>query len=290
MRGWVKLLLLNRISLQLIIFHLASIVLTFQYPANITASPLTCSVIYPSTFIYKGMEIPGETICKNFDEISFENPFIENQWPASEVTHLSPKYKASINSRGIIIGIKENYYDSDEPTFEFPVYSGNYYLGFASLWIGGILGEDTLVTTARSEDMEPYYEFYFPIDRKEFYPSSATNNFNAIKPIISELYSGYYTHYVDTFTLADLEGIIEDNDLLSTHKPLNISVKQKTYNYNISPFKNILLLDYIVTNIGIDTIKQTYSGLYVNGDVYKEGLYNTDDDLTGSFRDSVWLT
>jgi len=285
MWGWDKMLSLYRLSFFSTVFFTVLVTVLPQNSPKIWAGPLTCSTIYPASFIYEGIEVPDDPIYKDFYKLSLENPFTEDQYPDSVATQLSSKYKFSFNSRGIITGIKEHTYESDIPTFEFPVYSGNYYLNFASLWVGGIFRGDTLVTTARSEDMEPYFEYYFPIDRKEFYPSSAPDNYNSIRPITSELYSGYRTCYVDTFTLEHLEGIIDDADQLSEHKPLNLSVIQKTYTYNVSPFKNIIFLDYTITHNSYYLVEQAYVGLLVNGDVFKEGSYNPDDDLTGSFRE-----
>lgn len=170
------------------------------------------------------------------------------------------------------------------PGFEFPLGSQTDYLYTLDLWIGGVIDNDTLVSATYTYDITDGVLTHYG---KEFYPPNDPVSFRSIMPMYIGEGRGYRTFYVDTFT-ADVLDLNRDYWGNRPHQPLYISVVQKSYSYDVNPYRNILLLDFIVTNIGTDTIHHAYVGVYVDADACAEGDTSGRcyyDDLTGSFRD-----
>ncbi|MEA3297107.1 MAG: fibronectin type III domain-containing protein, partial [candidate division Zixibacteria bacterium] len=200
----------------------------------------------------------------------------QDEWPVYSVRQSTSKFSATVTSIG-----KVDSYDSDEPAFEFPPGSGFGYLWDARLWIGGIIGEDTLVSLAYGfyQWWDETREYYIGTGRQSFYPSEATPyDMRALYPIDVGTSDSYRTEFVDTFTTG-FDG------LLTGHTPLNLKVLQKSYCLDVNPYRNILLLDFTVTNIGTEIIKEAYVGVIIDADAYSVSSDNGyEDDLMGSLR------
>ncbi|MFQ6008269.1 MAG: fibronectin type III domain-containing protein, partial [Candidatus Zixiibacteriota bacterium] len=196
-----------------------------------------------------------------------------SRWPAVGATHRTTKFAGSVKSYGVLGSFRDDFTGEKTPSFEFPANSGIDYLWSADLWIGGILQDDTLVSSGYTLDLIP---------GREFYPADDPLTGKAIVPSFVGLGTTYRVNYVDTFTANDLP------DFSSDHQPLNLSIVQKSYSVDNDPYRNIMILDFIITNIGTNPIEKTYVGILVDGDVCseKDDPYACwSDDLTGSLRD-----
>jgi len=177
-------------------------------------------------------------------------------------------------------GATSDYFTGGEvPSCEFPKGSNVEYLFGATFWIGAVVGRDTLVSVGAdgwqvgtvnefSPDAEPFGN---PVYRSIIDPNSPY-----FEGAVSE--EDYICVYADTLT----EGI-EPDFFGRTHRPLNIEITEASYAWSYSYAEDIVLFDYQVKNIGGQTLRDVYMGLYVDADIAYSGA-STDgaqDDLSG---------
>jgi len=157
--------------------------------------------------------------------------------------------------------------------------------------VGCVVGDDTLVSQS-----DGWY--YWPdtargritsSDFHELYIDGATGpDYPGLTPINTGTALAFSSLYLDTMTdwkvfpeltWPDFEG--------RRHIPMGVQVRQKSYSLNEPPYKNIVLLDYTVTNIGEDTLRDLFLGYKFDADVVCRTGDATawDDDLIGSLRD-----
>ena len=212
-----------------------------------------------------------------------------NLFPSYGAVHKTSKFSTTITSQGTIGWlVHDPFTDSLFSGFNQPPYSSIDYLNEGSIWVGGIINDDTLVSTGISIDIEvdsikgTHYRYF----NQEFYPPNAYTEMKSVNFYEADNSIIYHTNYVDTFTGGLPQ--LNNNPYQPPHKPLNLSIIQKSYSSNMESYRNILLLDYIITNIGNSSIKDGYVGIYIDGDISaipnNTPIWN-DDDLAGSFRD-----
>jgi hypothetical protein len=182
--------------------------------------------------------------------------------------------------------ISSIYIDGERaPSCEYPINSNIEYLYQAALWIGAVVGHDTLVSVGA--------EGWFGI--KELFPdagdrgafitrSNLRSNPNYSPDAISE--QDYICTYTDTFTEVSLTG--EDPIDNRPHIPLNVSIRQSTYAWSYDYAEDFVLFDYRITNIGDYPLQDVYLGIYVDGVAYHRSIEATGamDDICG-FRRTV---
>ena len=160
----------------------------------------------------------------------------------------------------------------------YPKNSDIVFLWVGALWIGAVVGRDTLVSCA-TEDFYSMREFW-PQPGDSFKFESIDEN--------SQFYSDYalseediFCTYTDTFTNSNLTGTDQDNSL---HKPLNIKVTQRTMAWSYEYADDFVLFDYKIENIGNDVLHDVYMGIFVDGDVWHKtnnGPQGWNDDIVG---------
>jgi hypothetical protein len=168
---------------------------------------------------------------------------------------------------------------------EYPVNSNIEYLFQGALWVGAVVGRDTLVSVGA--------EGWFGI--REFFPDAGEKGAFIVrsnlksKPeyspdAISE--QDFICVYADTFTNVSLTG--EDPIDNRPHKPLNISIKQSSYAWSYEYSEDFVIFDYRITNIGNFPIRDLYLGVYVDGVSYHKSRESEGfiDDICG-FRRTV---
>lgn len=170
------------------------------------------------------------------------------------------------------------------PSCIFPKNSDLVYLWVAAIWIGAVVGRDTLVSTG-SEDFyvseeffpeeEPFGDFtYKSIDpNSQFYDEDAYSE----QDIICE--------YMDTLTNPTY--INNDNTDNRPHVPLGIKVSQKSMAWSFSYADDFILFDYQVENIGSKNLKDVYIGIYADGDVWhtsRNSPAGWNDDIVGFYQ------
>ncbi len=198
-------------------------------------------------------------------------------WPVYQALQRTGAVDASFNCMGEFgRGLTPYGYNLASPwppaSFISPPSSGIEYLFGGSMWIGGIVGGDTLVSVgadgwqitmemwpAGSPPQPSITKFDYIADcsmRAEFYDTVTNPNFSSLDP---------------------LDG---------PHRPLNLRLANRSHVWRISGADNIILYDLVVTNIGPETIENGYVGFYMDADVshISRAYEGFADDLTGSIR------
>jgi hypothetical protein len=165
------------------------------------------------------------------------------------------------------------------PSAEFPAGTGIEHLNIAALWIGAIVGDDTLVSVGYDGwqlvyEMWPCGEDECGLQRrskrrsdKYFHPDARSD-------------LEYVTVYTDTFTIYDPYD-------LRIHIPLDLEITQTSYSWSIPHAQDFVIFDYQIRNIGSAPLQEVYAGIMMDGDVgdteFREFYL---DDLSG-FKGSV---
>ena len=169
---------------------------------------------------------------------------------------------------------------------EFPKNSNILYLWVAAIWIGAVVGRDTLVTCGNEDfyitnefwpDVEPFKPpggfRYESIDiNSPFYSPDA----NSEQDIICE--------YTDTL---DNPAIVQSDPTDNRpHIPLGIKVYQRSMAWSFAYAEDFILFDYQVENIGKKDLRDLYIGVYVDGDAWhltRLGPNGWNDDIAGFY-------
>lgn len=217
----------------------------------------------------------------------------------SSVTYPNLEFRVHKNSRFWNTlynnGIIGNYFGQQDPdlqlnapNFYFPRYS-HYRHGYASaLWVGGIIGKDTLVST--SMDVNQYYgnPYYFESEMwPDLYPFGGFKDLSASNmDDLSKSEVKYQAVYTDTFIYQSF--VPYSNLDMRYHKPLWIEITQTSYSWSYKYAEDIMMLNYRIKNIGQEDISNAYIGLLNFGANYFTGElpYPKLDDIPG-YIDSV---
>jgi len=190
----------------------------------------------------------------------------------------SPVYCSGLHDIGQLVFGITNYGTFGRPPFrdcftnqkvpmaEFPKKSNTVHLYRAGLWVGAVVGRDTLVSTAiesniSSREFNPDVPPFGDI----IYRSSADPSQPGYDKAISE--QDYISVYTDTF-ITDVPNIGFDAIDLRRHKPLGIEITQSSYGWSYDYTEDFVLVNYHVKNIGDNFLKDLYVGLYMDADVH----------------------
>ncbi|MEE9443280.1 MAG: hypothetical protein V3V99_11515 [candidate division Zixibacteria bacterium] len=163
-----------------------------------------------------------------------------------------------------IFGYSLNIFDpetgEDSKPCEYPKSSGLYHIFSGVLWVGGLVGEDTLVSMGTDG---------WAIGAHEFGPDN---------PVGGAYRSGNFAddEFVTTFSDA----------ILDSENPLNIEVVRTSYSWADTLYDDFIILKYEIRNIGSQEIYDGWSGFYFDGDIYHESnIYmGYADDITGALN------
>lgn len=167
------------------------------------------------------------------------------------------------------------------PDCEFPKGSRTRYCFGGDLWVGAVLGRDTLVSTGADGWARAGNEFHpdFPPFGNMIYRSTIDPARVEYEGAVSE--QDYVARYADT--CRGCTGV--SNDVSGRpHRPLFIEVTQKTYAWSYSYAQDFVLFDYGVKNIGQDRLRRVYMGFYVDADIHDLAIQDgsgAQDDLNG---------
>ena len=165
---------------------------------------------------------------------------------------------------------------------EYPKESGNNYLFGAAVWIGAVVGMDTLVSTG----------FDGWIIAREMFPDEAPGgnfihrstldpNSPEFERAISE--QDFIAVYMDTFT-SGVPDLAPDEIDGRPHIPLGLEITQTSMAWSVPYAEDFVLLDYAVKNISDQQLSEVYFGILVDGDVLEANSMDLErymDDLTG---------
>ncbi len=162
------------------------------------------------------------------------------------------------------------------PSGEFPAGSEVEYLFQGALWIGAVVGEDTLVSVGAdgwqaNNEMWPCADPSCGIERRSTRPSDPYYHPDAVSDL------DYIAVYTDTLTARNWVGVDWTG---RAHIPINIEITQRSYSWSVDYAQDFILLDFLIKNIGVDKIENLYLGIYSDGDVghiSHESNRHTDD-------------
>ncbi|MEZ5360020.1 MAG: hypothetical protein R3F48_14485 [Candidatus Zixiibacteriota bacterium] len=139
------------------------------------------------------------------------------------------------------------------------------YLHGAGLWVGGIKGEDTLVSHA----------FDYTVPLPEFLPADCIDtSFGVVPPTYSDF--EIIAHACDTGQIIDtaFRCLIGDcNDWY----PLGIAVSSRTYRWQSPPYDDILFVTYTIQNIDTAALEQGWVGMFADCDIGVQENAEADD-------------
>ncbi|MFQ5607596.1 MAG: hypothetical protein ACE5GA_06585 [Candidatus Zixiibacteriota bacterium] len=143
------------------------------------------------------------------------------------------------------------------------------FIRWGGLWVGGVVDRDTLVSTA----VDDSWNFFNSVAVFEFWPGATSEivrrSINAGDPLYSPLAvseQDMIVTYYDTLSDAGITGFdFIDN---RPHVPLNLKVEERSYQWSYEYAEDFVLIDYEITNIGDQEIKDVYVGFWVDGDTF----------------------
>lgn len=256
---------------------------------------LSLAVFSIAYFLSGGSTFAREPIFLSADSAQHDRPSLKSAaypWIDYRVTTNGYLW-TTIHNNGVIgniFGVQMPGIRKSAPSFHYPRMNRIQHAHYVALWVGGIIGSDTLVSTGIETDWKWTY-WPQPLEFWPFeWPSSLIET-TSDDPS-SEYYSPearaemqYTTTYTDTNTSFGSYTPYNDYDQRS-HRPLGLSVKQTTYTWSYKYIRDVMILDYEITNIGKDTIHDAFVGLYQVGGVFHRGeqFAPPDDDIAGYIR------
>lgn len=165
------------------------------------------------------------------------------------------------------------------PGCEYPKGSGILHCYQGALWVGAVVGNDTLVSVG-ADGWQHVFEMYPDSD-----PGGITRlsnrqddpDFDSSAVADEEFVAVYF----DTLSDPALTGI----DLFENrvHIPLGLKIRQHSYSFGGPPDDDFILLRYTVTNIGNNHLNNVYVAAYLDTDVWHPTTsYGFTDDFAGS--------
>lgn len=173
--------------------------------------------------------------------------------------------------------------------FTYPgsgIYDGDFYGLSSSLWIGGIINGDTLVSTADIPTLygaEEFYPDYPPSGLvKDYSPDQAAYPNLLYRPTII-----YTTEYTDTSQYRGFVPFDQYDDRY--HKPLGIKVAQQSRSYYYNYAEDFIITQLTVQNISGQKIDSLFLGWFHYGNIAKTGgfLPGVDHGDIEGYLDSV---
>ena len=190
----------------------------------------------------------------------------------------------------------------DAPSCQWPAGSGDEYLWAAGLWVGGVvLGERLVTTGGWGSEMFPAQSdvaatIYEAVGGKLLRPPG---NSEAGGTIDEETLNGYdddvdgqidedfgqIGNQMMVATMYDNTAQVQENR--PEHKPLNLEIVQKTYQWENDQVDDFVGFEYEITNIGVADIERVYIGFQADSDIGPRGAATADDDAAGSYVGAV---
>ena len=168
------------------------------------------------------------------------------------------------------------------PSMSYPQGFGVDYLFEAALWVGAIVGRDTLVSSSSGGGWGVHEFWPLPYPEGDIkYRSNTNPNSPDYDSSISQ--QDFIAVYTDTIDDVNITGY----DYLTgrLHRPLKIEVTQSSYAWGYDYAEDFIIVDYRIGNIELRDLHDVYIGLYVDNDIGREGnSYYGYDDICG-FKD-----
>ncbi len=166
------------------------------------------------------------------------------------------------------------------PKGEYPKGSKSVYLYEGGLWVGGIIGLDTLVSAGTE-----YATIAMTGQSREFHPTTPLIKYSGLDYTsadyeLARSEQDYVAVFADTFTNVGFGSF--DPVAYRPHKPMGLKVEQRSYAWSYGHTDDFIIVTYRITNIGKKKISDAWVGMYWDGDVHISGTDITSvQPLTG---------
>ncbi len=207
--------------------------------------------------------------------------------------HRNGLFWNTINNNGILgnfFGVSDEEIGRTAAEYYFPRYSRIRHGYSTALWVGGVIGNDTLVTTALDVDWRGWWTPWKPEFWPEEYPggdfkTTVTDLGLDYTNTLSRSEVIFEATFTDTFKYDSFVPYNSYDQRL--HIPLNIKVTQTSYSWTYKYAEDILIVNYKIHNLGNSTIKDAFLGLYHRGGNHftQEQPFRLDDQE--GYLDSV---
>lgn len=151
----------------------------------------------------------------------------------------------------------------------------------AGLWVGGVIGRDTLVSTPNGLHYQEAVREFWPLPcpwGDIIYRSNVDPRAPEYDSSVSQ--QDFISVYTDTISDVGLTGYDSFSGRL--HRPLRVKVTQKSYAWAYDYAEDLIIIDYEIGNIENRTINDVYLGFYVDNDIGKTNSnYYMYDDVCG---------
>jgi hypothetical protein len=164
---------------------------------------------------------------------------------------------------------------SYSPSFEFPAGTRSDYLYGGSLYVGGIIGTDTLVSIAMNGESASRDEW----NAYDTISESSTLRSSQYYDPSAKAEQQFHVKLYDTLVLNS----IDEGDG-RRHLPLHLEVSQTTYAWSDQFSRQFVILEYWIRNIGSRAVSKMAMGIYVDADVINRNQNVPDpfnDDISG---------
>jgi hypothetical protein len=148
---------------------------------------------------------------------------------------------------------------------DYPNGTDNVYLYGGAIWIGGIVDDDTLVSTG----LDGWFFGYEIVP--EYLDSGGTYR------------TGQYAD--DEFVTTIIDTIDIPFSMYShSSYPIGLCIEMKSYSWADTLYDDFIILEYLIINIGGENITDGWIGFYFDNDVYHGSEYSNGwvDDLVGT--------
>lgn len=217
--------------------------------------------------------------------------------------------KMNITNWGFLGSLPESQFPmSDSPSAQWPAGSGVEYLYAAGIWIGALMNGVPVVSTGYPET-----EFYPPSDPIDIiyrsfegerggdrYPGPADDDQDGK---VDEDWLNGRDDDADGWIDEDFAAIgkqmfscwyTDDQEYASNvwpeHTPLNLNIRQETYQWSEDDFNNFVGVHYRITNQGTSFLEDVYIGIYADLDAGPRsyGYYHLDDQV--GYWEGIWCS
>jgi hypothetical protein len=187
---------------------------------------------------------------------------------------------------------------ANAPSMEWPKGSSVEYLFAGGLWVGGLVdGIPKVSTSAYEIEFRPTNDVHDVVYRSAFgasggnrIPSPAADD-DADGQTNEDPLDGYDNDGdgkvdEDFAAISDqmFSRIFADNNPggPASHQPLNLFVREESYQFSNSDFDDFVGVTFLITNVGNQTIQNAYLGMFADGDVgFRTRPTYWDDDAVG---------
>ena len=164
-------------------------------------------------------------------------------------------------------------YASNFPlSFETPQNSSKEYLFTGAIWVGAVVGNDTLVSTGFEGWNTGNNEF---------------GNDNKNKPTVTKFNYNTDESYRSQFTDTVTSGIARDEVSGNYFTPLSVRISSRVHLFKTQPLNNGLYHDLLIDYIGPeDKLDSVYIGFYFDPDIQStNGIQGYTDDIVGTVKE-----